>query len=185
MEDLTVKSFNDDQALSRLNVDVTRADGSVAVFYSFFHICYKHLFGPDPREVVYPSTCVEAVWDANKGLVSDSAPGRGVVYAIYSCAGDGSGKKKKYVGSCKNWRDRFRAHFIKKQSANSCFDKIKTAVGCGEKIYVAWITVDPIHFYQCVEQSIIAIEKAVDRQALPWNGEPGTRPGRSQNSADS
>lgn len=188
MEDLTVKSFNDEQTRCRLSVDAVCADDSVAVFYSFFHSCHDRLFKLR-REFVYPSTCISN-WDVgaierkNRGLIDGLGTGHGVVYVIYSSAGDGSGLEAKYVGSCKELRQRIRNHLIS-ATAESRLDCVKSAVRRGEKIYIAWITITPVRLYHCVEQAIIAIEKTVNHRALPWNGEPGTRPGRSQNSANS
>lgn len=192
MEDLTVKSFNDEQTLYRLSVDAACVDDSIPVFYSFFHSCYNRLCELPSREFVYPSTCISN-WDVgaiereNRDLINDLGTGRGVVYVIYSCAGDGSDLGAKYVGSSKKLRQRLREHLISKSEGTaSCLNLVKSAV-CrdGEKIYIAWITISPVHLYYCVEQAIIAIEKTVNHRALPWNGEPGTRSGRSQNSANS
>lgn len=194
MEDLTVKSFNDEQTLYRLSVDAACAGDSIAVFYSFLHSCYNRLFELTPREFVYPSTCASD-WDAkairgkNKQLINDSGlgTGHGVVYVIYSRAGDDGDCEAKYVGSSKKLRQRIQEHLIaKSKKTTSCLGHVKGAVRCrGEKIYVAWITINPVRLYYCAEQAIIGIGKTAYQQALPWNGEPGTRPGQSQNPANS
>ena len=187
-----MKSFNDERTLCRLSVNATCADDSIAVFYSFFHICYKRLFGLESKEFVYPSTCisrwdVKAIERANRNLINDLGTGRGVVYIIYSSSGDDSALEAKYVGSSKELKQRFREHLItKSEKTASCLNHVKSAV-ChdGDKIRIAWITITPVRLYYCVEQAIIGIDKTAYQQALPWNGEPGTRPGQSQSPANS
>lgn len=190
MEDLILTSFSDGVS-RRFGIDSARPDDNIAEFYRFLHNCYKCLFELDPREFVYPSSCnaswdIEAIKDANERLIDDLTTDCESVYVIYSYAENDSIKRKKYVGTTKDLKERIQQHFIRKsEDTASHLERIRNAVRRGERVYVAWITITPTNLCYCVEQAIITIEKTMNQQALPWNAIPNTRRRRSRNPADS